>query len=749
MYKELFEKELRIKLNDSVYFYTPAFSYNFELRNYPDLKATENLPEGSLVKIPFKATDNPRNAEQQRAVFILSLIAYRGGTVPHGKLIESTNVSAKRFITDRRYELNLEFLGKKLIPNDSTQNELIHADEKHGKEGGYYIDYQFPCDINGNRIDRSKLRASEFLVNSGNPFVFSSYPNQLKMEGFSTYSHQLEDMIQGSPRKRVISITGGYGIGKSKLAFETCRAFEDKGWNTIWLDRMTSNINNFADSLNRASGDTLIFIDDVQFCLDIFRQVMPFIITSKLPKIRLIITSDEDQQWDSDYIAYNVDFSSIPLRVISDSDLSTIVSNYISFRGCNDVIDKRVAFAAIIEKLNELNISDARPLYSLFLVEAICNGNSLDNWENDDILRFLINSENRKIASVIQSMSINEEYNFYLNIIKVIRATANITGTLDMDSFFSSDLFNIDKRQHNTILSILDKLSIIKDQKIVDLAPLCVHQAYCLDVLLDDRVLSSNQFNKVIAFVLEQDYLWPIFFFRSIIDDIAGSLTPAAGYFDSFNKYPNNDRLHALACIVAEDFHLFRTYYKSIDSNSLEEGDDTLLETIKKQNTTRLLQMEAVKHNDLLTHGLRTVEPLGPIASYKGNSIWGRPFGHGVATWSSGVTCEGFFFHGHIIGIGTFEHPDGRTYTCNFELDPMSLDELLYSEQGGKRVGLGTCIWNDGATYIGEWRAGCRYGSGKMVYPNKTELEGEWVLDEYIGPNTVPQDIDDSQYCLY
>ena len=45
----------------------------------------------------------------------------------------------------------------------------------------------------------------------------------------------------------------------------------------------------------------------------------------------------------------------------------------------------------------------------------------------------------------------------------------------------------------------------------------------------------------------------------------------------------------------------------------------------------------------------------------------------------------------------------------------------------------GTCTWEDGRRYEGEWRNGMAHGMGKETYPNgKVRHEGQWIDDEPI-----------------
>ena len=73
-----------------------------------------------------------------------------------------------------------------------------------------------------------------------------------------------------------------------------------------------------------------------------------------------------------------------------------------------------------------------------------------------------------------------------------------------------------------------------------------------------------------------------------------------------------------------------------------------------------------------------------------------------------------------MCGRGTYESPDGSTYTGDWE---SSLPH-----------GFGVMIYSNGDCYEGNWKAGERQGSGSMQYSDGQKYSGPWNKDERVYP---------------
>jgi hypothetical protein len=64
-------------------------------------------------------------------------------------------------------------------------------------------------------------------------------------------------------------------------------------------------------------------------------------------------------------------------------------------------------------------------------------------------------------------------------------------------------------------------------------------------------------------------------------------------------------------------------------------------------------------------------------------------------------------------------------------------DEGTYigeKDANGMRCGVGTCTWEDGSKYHGDWNQNTRHGKGTFETPSDgTKYEGEWVNDHKHG----------------
>lgn len=109
--------------------------------------------------------------------------------------------------------------------------------------------------------------------------------------------------------------------------------------------------------------------------------------------------------------------------------------------------------------------------------------------------------------------------------------------------------------------------------------------------------------------------------------------------------------------------------------------------------------------------------------AYSGSFVTRAMSGKGEYTWTAlGIKYKGEFEQNRLKGKGVYEWPDGSSY----------IGDVL----DGLRDGYGVYTGPNGmCRYSGEWRAGHRYGRGKLEYDpeGKSWYEGEWATDEKHG----------------
>ena len=112
-------------------------------------------------------------------------------------------------------------------------------------------------------------------------------------------------------------------------------------------------------------------------------------------------------------------------------------------------------------------------------------------------------------------------------------------------------------------------------------------------------------------------------------------------------------------------------------------------------------------------------------ATYRGKTsngvIWeyagevdnkGRKDGAGTCSWDNGDTYHGQWKCDEKQGRGIYKWPDGKVYDGEWQRD--------------KAEGLGKMTYPDGAVYEGAWVEGYRCGYGVATWPSGMLYEGEW-----------------------
>ncbi len=714
------------------------------LRNYPTLPY---LGSKEIISCPLTGID---------LVFFELLFAYRGSLVSYSKIKRIVGTSSPK---DTKGRINKSL--KKLNVSSVLKNIGNYADETNG---GYYLeDWFYECDEKGKIKDMEKLK-SDFFENNTDYFSFSAYPDDLKIVGRAGEIKAIQRILAGNGRIITTFISGESGVGKSKLAYELFREYRKKDWNVLWIDRISCDPDIVIEKLQNIEGNVFIVIDDIQFCKDIFKRLIQFIISSKAledSRIRILATTNEtnpDQNYGF-YKKYGVKITDYFLDKLEDKYLKIIISNYIRTRGKKE--GKEIAYKEILKiqekilaKLSELDITDSRPLYSLLMAEALYDGCIINDWNQRETLDYILEIDKRKLLLILEDYAPNvREKLLIAKSVEVLRAIANCVGGLSIDGTSEHDLINIlyDNRVNiDDLKYIFSQLALLNEntRRIDCLYPDLVGQYYCLKVILNRDFLDTNQFNHVIRFILSQGKTASINYIDAMTnnwseyedeDDVSSFY--AITQDPQYDEYRIDAMYHVISCQRDLYFELAEQAGRTVFEEDREHEheiwgplhklvipiypiDDMELLEIKNRSSERVAQffstLDAISSAVDYKNNLSCIDPGGNVISYSGTLLWGCPHGEGCCEWDDGTVFKGGFYCGFLDGYGTFFHKDGRQYSCNISY--------------GARSGKGTYIWPDGTRYDGYWAAGLRLGPGKMVFTDGTVLAGWWEADHYSRP---------------
>jgi hypothetical protein len=120
---------------------------------------------------------------------------------------------------------------------------------------------------------------------------------------------------------------------------------------------------------------------------------------------------------------------------------------------------------------------------------------------------------------------------------------------------------------------------------------------------------------------------------------------------------------------------------------------------------------------------------------YEGETIDGKPTGHGIYTYANGNRYEGEFRDGKWNGRGIATFADGSRYEGEFHDDVLNgqgvitlANGTLYKGEfrGGKLNGQGVITYPSGAVYTGEFRDDMLNGHGAVTSASGTLTKGEF-----------------------
>ena len=242
------------------------------------------------------------------------------------------------------------------------------------------------------------------------------------------------------------AILGPGGMGKSRLSLE----FEDKlkkaGWSVLRLQpndyRRSADIKSFTDRHE----NVLLIADYGQGYAKELGDLMRDYTDKNHGKLRLLILERDnsavskpltDQLIESGEGIRESLYNDKPMQLskVSDDALGGIIRSYAEYMG-KTLSDAQVNL--IIHTLSDVDKDLVRPLYALFITDAVCEGSDPRQWKRNEVLDWVLIREERLIARNIGEHIGTGPADEQKEAVRKLRAIATFCGDIDTDTLKSS-----------------------------------------------------------------------------------------------------------------------------------------------------------------------------------------------------------------------------------------------------------------------------------------------------------------------
>lgn len=358
---------------------------------------------GGLVSAILHTIRNDESLQEK------TTIGYEGAYVKYGILREQ-NIDLICFLANILYYVyvnsnNKE--GKKYI-SEIDKTYILKAIEEENE-----------ININIVKSD-SGASKKKSQVNRKHPFTFNS--NSCAFWGRDEEIRVLKEFIMPSDINiRWFSISGPGGCGKSRLAFEFMSSLNKMEWDSYILTRDVGlSFETLSSLININKKNIFIIVDTETPDMEALARWMSYqysrmfnveiriLICQRLPKM---LSADELTPWYLSLVEYNEIVPSfefvtdnsreILLNPLSHDVLRQIAASYISIMYPDYVLGKS-DIDNVLDKLMEIDNHYCRPLYLLFISDAIANNNiQMINGE-DALLNYAFERERSYIRNSIR-----------------------------------------------------------------------------------------------------------------------------------------------------------------------------------------------------------------------------------------------------------------------------------------------------------------------------------------------------------
>lgn len=275
-----------------------------------------------------------------------------------------------------------------------------------------------------------------------NPFAYDA--GIVSFVGRDSEQKQLEDFCNTEEPLKWWAVTGPGGAGKSRLVYEFTNKLRKQGWSIQYLKDYT-NLNQY----NHTAQNTVIVADYVRaYMREIADWLEQLSSVERSTKMRVLLLEREgkalsDTYWNDSFtsamrkkdaakkICYQQEF--LQLHPLNENDLKEIMREYAQESGKplkEDIANR------LMQSLKKVDADLQRPLYALFLTDAWIHGRKPENWNQQNILNYVIQRERNDYEEKAKQLcgKQNKKLETVLNEVKAI---ATIYGDIPLSQMES------------------------------------------------------------------------------------------------------------------------------------------------------------------------------------------------------------------------------------------------------------------------------------------------------------------------
>lgn len=354
--------------------------------------------------------------------------------------------------------------------------------------------------LKNSKVD---IRKSISNFNFKQPFRYNSNTTQLigrdkELERLNNFIEQDDDVLWWA-------ITGIGGSGKSRLAYDFSKSISQSGWEARYYTRyMQLTSNALADDFGSTRCNIFIVVDNDAYD---FAELAKWIFTmgeiSHLRKIRILIiqrlSSIFDQEkgmpWIKNTLGHNeVVFNCfysengtgglLELHPLNDADLVSIAKSFVEQMGYDTEAFGTDSQEIVVKKLHEIDAKNKRPLFLLFLTDAIVHKKDIRLYNQETVMNDTFNRERARIRTQIEeAFSVNYPHNSLLYdeielgfAIATVHDAGNIKKSIKNSCKYSSF-------SEEQFVSICEQFGLCQDGNFVPVEPDLLGEYYVMRYL--------------------------------------------------------------------------------------------------------------------------------------------------------------------------------------------------------------------------------------------------------------------------